>query len=108
MATPLKAFDAVASSRQWRETTSRKLDAMSRAERLAHYASLMKQVTGVATASATAVMKAYVELGMEPAGISMLTNWAAGLRPQTLHHVEVVEVGKTASLYPARLLKAVV
>lgn len=47
-------------------------------------------------------------LGMEVAGISMLTNWAAGLRPQTLHHAEVVEVGKTASLYLARLLKAVV
>jgi len=47
-------------------------------------------------------------LGMEVAGISMLTNWAAGLRPQTLHHAEVVEVGKTASLYLARLLKAAV
>jgi purine nucleoside phosphorylase len=45
---------------------------------------------------------------MEVVGISMLTNWSAGLRSQTLHHVEVVEVGKTASLYPARLLKAVV
>ncbi|MFO1484152.1 MAG: hypothetical protein U1F71_12410 [Verrucomicrobiaceae bacterium] len=45
---------------------------------------------------------------MEGAGISMLTNWAAGLKPQTLHHAEVVEVGKTASLYLARLLKAVV
>jgi hypothetical protein len=38
----------------------------------------------------------------------MPTNRAAGLRPQALHHVEVVEVGKTASLYLARLLKAVV
>lgn len=47
-------------------------------------------------------------LGMEVAGISMLTNWAAGLRPQTLNHAEVVEVGKTASLYLARLLKAAV
>ena len=46
-------------------------------------------------------------LGMEVAGISMLTNWAAGRRPQTLQHAEVVEVGKTASLYLARLLKAV-
>ena len=55
MATPPKAFDAVAASRQWRETTSRKLDAMSRAERLAHYARLMKQATGVATATAKAV-----------------------------------------------------
>jgi hypothetical protein len=55
MATPPKAFDAVAASRQWRETTSRKLDAMSRAERLAHYARLMKQATGVAAAGAKAV-----------------------------------------------------
>jgi purine-nucleoside phosphorylase len=47
-------------------------------------------------------------LGMEVAGISMLTNWAAGMRAQTLHHAEVVEVGKTASLYLARLLKAAI
>ena len=31
-----KAFDAVAESRKWREATSRKLDAMTRAERLAY------------------------------------------------------------------------
>jgi purine-nucleoside phosphorylase len=43
-------------------------------------------------------------LGMEVAGISMLTNWAAGLKPQTLHHAEVVEVGKAASADLARLL----
>ena len=55
MATPPKAFDAVAASRQWRETTSRKLDAMSRAERLAHYARLMQRATGVAAASAKVV-----------------------------------------------------
>jgi purine-nucleoside phosphorylase len=41
---------------------------------------------------------------MEVAGISMLTNWAAGLKPQTLHHAEVVEVGKAASSDLARLL----
>jgi hypothetical protein len=46
VATPPKTFDSVASSRQWRETTSRKLDAMSHAERLPHYASLMKQAAG--------------------------------------------------------------
>ncbi len=45
---------------------------------------------------------------MEVAGISMLTNWAAGLRAQTLHHAEVVEVGKTAGMYLARLLNAAV
>jgi hypothetical protein len=34
METTTKIFDAVAESRKWREATSRKLDAMSRAERL--------------------------------------------------------------------------
>jgi len=46
MATPTKAFDAVAESRKWREVTSRKLDAMTREERLAHYAQLWSQATG--------------------------------------------------------------
>ena len=36
MTTQTKSFDAVAESRKWREATSRKLDAMSRAERLAY------------------------------------------------------------------------
>jgi len=36
MATQTKTFDAVAESRIWREATSRKLDAMSRTERLAY------------------------------------------------------------------------
>jgi hypothetical protein len=36
MVTPIKAFDAVAESRKWREATSRKLDAMSRTERMAY------------------------------------------------------------------------
>ncbi len=36
MTTRTKSFDAVAESRKWREATSRKLDAMSRAERLAY------------------------------------------------------------------------
>ncbi|GEP44716.1 purine-nucleoside phosphorylase [Brevifollis gellanilyticus] len=46
-------------------------------------------------------------LGMEVAGISMLTNWAAGLKPQTLDHSEVVAVGKQASVQLAKLLAAV-
>jgi len=46
-------------------------------------------------------------LGMEVAGISLLTNWAAGLAPQTLDHAEVVSVGKAASTPLATLLKAV-
>lgn len=51
MATTPKAFDAVAAFRQWREATSLRLDTMSRAERLAHYARLMQQATGVAIAT---------------------------------------------------------
>ena len=47
-------------------------------------------------------------LGMEVAGISMLTNWAAGLHNQRLAHTEVVEVGQKASADLAKLLKAVI
>ena len=36
METKTKIFDAVAESRKWRETTSRKLDAMARSERIAY------------------------------------------------------------------------
>lgn len=36
METRIKTFDAVAESRKWRETTSRKLNAMSSEERLAY------------------------------------------------------------------------
>lgn len=46
-------------------------------------------------------------LGMQVAGISMLTNWAAGLKAQTLHHAEVVSVGQAASANLAALLKTV-
>jgi purine-nucleoside phosphorylase len=45
-------------------------------------------------------------LGMKVAGISMLTNWAAGLKPQTLDHAEVVAVGKAASVQLAALLRS--
>lgn len=38
-----KAFDAVAESRKWREATSRKLDAMSVQERLAHLQNVRSQ-----------------------------------------------------------------
>ena len=47
-------------------------------------------------------------LGMEVAGVSMLTNWAAGLKPQTLDHSEVVAVGRQASVQLAKLLREVV
>lgn len=43
-------------------------------------------------------------LGLEIAGISLLTNWAAGLAPATLHHSEVVEVGLAAGPSLASLL----
>lgn len=46
-------------------------------------------------------------LGMEVAGVSMLTNWAAGIQPQTLDHSEVVTIGQAASTHLAALLKAV-
>ena len=45
-------------------------------------------------------------LGLEVAGLSLLTNWAAGLAPATLHHSEVVEVGHAAGQDLARLLHA--
>lgn len=45
-------------------------------------------------------------LGMKVAGISMLTNWAAGLKSQTLDHGEVVAVGQQSSQALATLLKA--
>lgn len=40
METKIKTFDAVAESRKWREAASRKLNAMSRAERLAYLKAL--------------------------------------------------------------------
>jgi hypothetical protein len=43
METKPKAFDAVAESRNWRETTSRKLDAMSVEERLAYLRSVRER-----------------------------------------------------------------
>lgn len=46
-------------------------------------------------------------LGMQVAGVSMLTNWAAGLAPGNLHHDEVVAVGRAASTRLAALLQAV-
>ncbi len=45
-------------------------------------------------------------LGLEVGGISMLTNWGAGLAPATLNHSEVVEVGARAGQDLARLLHA--
>lgn len=46
-------------------------------------------------------------LGMQVAGISLLTNWAAGLKPQVLDHAEVVSTGQAAAVNLAALLKSV-
>lgn len=44
-------------------------------------------------------------LGMEVAGLSMLTNWAAGLDSTPLDHADVVRMGMLASQNLAALLK---
>jgi purine-nucleoside phosphorylase len=46
-------------------------------------------------------------LGIRVAGVSMLTNWAAGMAPGGLHHDEVVAAGRAASGHLAELLRAV-
>jgi len=43
-------------------------------------------------------------LGLEVAGFSCLTNWAAGLQPGTLAHAEVIETGRNAAATLAGLL----
>jgi purine-nucleoside phosphorylase len=43
-------------------------------------------------------------LGLEVAGFSCLTNWAAGLHPGTLAHAEVLETGKRAAADLAHVL----
>jgi len=45
-------------------------------------------------------------LGLEVAGFSCLTNWAAGIGGQGLSHAEVLETGKTAAEVFGRLLHA--
>ena len=47
-------------------------------------------------------------LGMEVAGLSILTNWAAGMQTQPLNHAEVVETGRSVTDELARLLLAAV
>lgn len=44
-------------------------------------------------------------LGLEVAGFSCLTNWAAGLHPGTLGHEEVLETGKAAAAQLADVLE---
>lgn len=45
-------------------------------------------------------------LGLEVAGFSCLTNWAAGMSPAPLSHEEVLETGRHAAESFARLLRA--
>ena len=45
-------------------------------------------------------------LGLEVAGFSCLTNWAAGIGPDKLNHQEVLETGKAAAATFSRLLEA--
>ncbi len=45
-------------------------------------------------------------LGLEVAGISILTNWAAGMQAQLLNHAEVVETGRAVADDLSRLLQA--
>jgi purine-nucleoside phosphorylase len=47
-------------------------------------------------------------LGLEVAGFSCLTNWAAGIGATPLHHEEVLETGKNAAETFVRLLQATV
>ena len=47
-------------------------------------------------------------LGLEIAGFSCLTNWAAGLHAGTLGHEEVLETGKRAAGQLARVLEAAI
>jgi purine-nucleoside phosphorylase len=44
-------------------------------------------------------------LGLEVAGFSCLTNWAAGIGTESLNHEEVLEMGKAAAGSFSRLLK---
>jgi purine-nucleoside phosphorylase len=45
-------------------------------------------------------------LGLEVAGFSCLTNWAAGIGPRNLSHAEVLEKGRAVAEMFARLLEA--
>ena len=47
-------------------------------------------------------------IGLEIAGFSCLTNWAAGLHAGTLGHEEVLETGKRAAGQLARVLEAAI
>lgn len=46
-------------------------------------------------------------LGMEVLGFSCLTNWAAGISAQELHHEEVLATGKSSAATMVQLLRAI-
>jgi len=46
-------------------------------------------------------------LGMKVAAFSCLTNWAAGMTPEAIHHGEVLETGRSAADAMIRLLRQV-
>ena len=58
---------------------------------------------GVSTVSEVIQTRA---LGLEVAGFSCLTNFAAGLSKMKLNHDEVLQTGQAAAAYFARLLSA--
>ncbi len=47
-------------------------------------------------------------LDMEVAGISTLTNWAAGMSGEALSHTEVIEIGRSAAGRIAKLVRGLV
>ena len=46
-------------------------------------------------------------MGMEVLGLSLVTNYAAGVSPATIHHEEVMEVGRQAEVRFTALIKAI-
>jgi purine-nucleoside phosphorylase len=50
-------------------------------------------LVGMSTALETIAAR---EAGLEVLGISLVTNLAAGISPQPLHHSEVIEAGRLA------------
>ena len=61
------------------------------------------QAVGMSTVLETIQARA---LGLEVAGFSCLTNFAAGISPTDLSHAEVLETGKAAAAQFGRLLEA--
>jgi purine-nucleoside phosphorylase len=47
-------------------------------------------------------------LGLEVVGLSILTNWAAGLGQESLNHAEVVETGRSVIGEVSQLLSTAI